>query len=167
MTVITIASIQTDADAAAFARLNEEWITAHFTLEDKDRETLADPFGRYVAPGGDVLLARDGDQPLGCVALEPAGDGVFELSKMAVTPAARGHGLGRRLLDAAIARARELEATALFLGTNRRLEPAIHLYESAGFRHVGRDAIGPMPYDRANVFMRLEPLPEAADAAAS
>jgi putative acetyltransferase len=157
VTVITIDSIATPEDAAAFARLNEEWITAHFTLEAKDRETLADPFGRYVEPGGDVLMARHGDEVLGCVALEPDGDGrVFELSKMAVAPAAQGHGLGRRLLEAAIARARELGATALFLGSNRRLAPAVHLYESVGFHHVARKDIGPMPYDRANVFMRLD-----------
>ena len=84
---LTIGSIRTAEDAAAFARLNEEWISDLFTLEDKDRETLADPFGRYVEPGGDVLIARDGeDRVVGCVALEPAGDGVFELSKMTVDP---------------------------------------------------------------------------------
>lgn len=156
MTVITIDSIATPEDATAFARLNEEWITTHFTLEAKDRETLADPFGRYVAPGGDVLLARHGDEVLGCVALEPGDARVFELSKMAVSPAAQGQGLGRRLLEAAIARARELGATALFLGSNRRLGPAVHLYEAVGFAHVPREDIGPMPYDRADVFMRLE-----------
>lgn len=156
MTVIAIESIATPEDAAAFARLNEEWITTYFTLEAKDRDTLADPFGRYVATGGDVLLARHGDEVLGCVALEPEADGAFELSKMAVSPAAQGQGLGRRLLEAAIARARELGATALFLGSNRRLGPAVHLYESVGFAHVPREDIGPMPYDRANVFMRLE-----------
>jgi putative acetyltransferase len=161
VTVIAIDSIATPEDAAAFARLNEEWITAHFALEAKDRELLADPFGRYVAPGGDVLIARHDDEVLGCVALEPDADGtVFELSKMAVSPAAQGHGLGRRLLEAAIARARALGATALFLGSNDRLAPAVHLYESVGFRHVAREDIGPMPYDRANVFMRLELEPE-------
>jgi len=154
--VITIDSIATDADARAFARLNEAWISAHFTLEAKDRETLADPFGVYVEPGGDVLVARDDDGAvLGCVALEPTADGVFELSKMAVDPAAQGQGLGRRLLEAAIDRARALGATSLFLGSNTKLGPAVHLYEALGFTHVPREDIGPMPYDRANVFMSL------------
>jgi N-acetylglutamate synthase-like GNAT family acetyltransferase len=160
VTVIAIDSIATPEDAAAFARLNEEWITTYFAMEAKDRETLADPFGRYVAPGGDVLIARHGDEVLGCVALEPVADGTtFELSKMAVSPAAQGQGLGRRLLEAAIARAEALGATALFLGSNDRLAPAVHLYESVGFQHVPREDIGPMPYDRANVFMRLELAP--------
>lgn len=154
--MVTVSSIRTAEDAAAFRRLNEEWIVSLFTLEPKDRETLADPFGHYVAPGGDVLLARDATSGvIGCVALEPSGDGVFELSKMAVDPAARGRGTGRRLLAAAIERARGLGASSLFLGSNRRLTAAVALYESAGFRHVSRESIGALPYSRADVFMEF------------
>jgi predicted N-acetyltransferase YhbS len=153
---ITITSMRTAEDAAAFARLNEERIRADFDFEPKDRETLADPFGHYVEPGGDVLLARDGDdRVIGCVALEPTADGVFELSKMAVAPDERGRGTGRRLMEAAIERARALGASSLFLGSNRRLAAAVGLYESAGFRHVARERIGPLPYSRADVFMEL------------
>jgi putative acetyltransferase len=148
--------MRTPDDAVAFGRLNEEWIRSLFTLEAKDRETLADPFGHFVTPGGDVLLARDcDDRVVGCVALERAGDGVFELSKMAVSPADRGRGTGRLLMDAAIDRARALGASSIFLGSNRRLAPAVGLYESVGFQHVARDRIGPLPYTRADVFMEL------------
>jgi putative acetyltransferase len=165
--VITVSSMRTAEEAAAFARLNEEWISGFFAMEAKDRETLADPFGRFVEPGGDVLIARDGeDQVVGCVALEPTGDGVFELSKMAVAPAARGRGIGRRLMDAAIERARALGACSLFLGSNRRLVPAVALYESAGFRHVPRERIGDMPYTRADVFMELELSPATGSCSA-
>jgi putative acetyltransferase len=154
--VVTITSMRTREDAAAFARLNEDWIRSVFTLEPKDRETLADPFGHYVEPGGDVLLARDeADRVIGAVALEPTGDGVFELSKMVVAPEERGRGTGRRLLDAAIARARALGASSLFLGSNHRLTAAVGLYESTGFRHVARERLGPLPYARADVFMEL------------
>jgi N-acetylglutamate synthase-like GNAT family acetyltransferase len=154
--VVTIAPMRTPEDAAAFGRLNEEWIRTLFALEEKDRESLADPFGHYVEPGGDVLIARDeDDEVIGCVALEPVGDGVFELSKMAVAPAARRRGTGRRLLAAAVERARALGAASLFLGSNRRLAAAVRLYEAAGFRHVPRECIGPLPYTRADVFMEL------------
>lgn len=154
--MVTIASMRTREDAAAFARLNEEWISSLFTVEDKDRETLADPFAHFVEPGGDVLLARDGaSEVIGCVALEPTGGGVFELSKMAVSPSQRGRGVGRRLVNAAIDRARALGASSLFLGSNRRLAAAIGLYESVGFRHVARERVGPLPYVRADVFMEL------------
>ncbi len=154
--MVTVTSLRTREEADAFSRLNHEWIVSLFALEEKDRETLADPFGHYVSPGGDVLLARDAAQRIiGCVALEPTGDGVFELSKMVVAPTARGRGAGRRLLAAAIERARALGASSLFLGSNRRLTAAVSLYESAGFRHVPRESIGALPYSRADVFMEL------------
>jgi hypothetical protein len=43
----------------------------------------------------------------------------------------------------------------LFLGSNAKLENAVHLYESIGFRHVPPERIPPMPYTRANVFMEM------------
>jgi len=145
----------TPEDAAAFGRLNEEWIGAYFTLEPKDRETLADPFHHFVETGGDVLVARDDDRVIGCVALEPAGDGVFELSKMAVSSGEQGRGTGRQLVLAAVERARTLGGSSVFLASNRRLAPAVALYESVGFRHVPRERLGPVPYARADVFMEL------------
>ena len=36
-----------------------------------------------------------------------------------------------------------------------RLENAVHLYESIGFRHVPPESLPAMPYTRANVFMEL------------
>jgi putative acetyltransferase len=82
-------------------------------------------------------------------------EGVFELSKMAVAPDLRGLGIGRRLLQHAIVEAPRMGAVSLFLGSNSRLENAVHLYESVGFRHVPADQLPEMPYVRANVFMTL------------
>lgn len=81
---------------------------------------------------------------------------MFELSKMSVSPELRGRGYGRRILHAAINRARELGAASLFLGSSTKLPNAVHLYESVGFKHVAIEQIGPMPYVRADVFMELE-----------
>jgi N-acetylglutamate synthase-like GNAT family acetyltransferase len=152
---IVVRPLRTAADADAFRRLNEEWIAAHFELEDQDRRQLADPVATYVAPGGEILMAELDGEVGGCVAIVPDGTGAFELSKMAVAPALRGHGAGRALLGAAIARARELGATSLFLGSSTKLQPAVHLYEALGFAHVPPDSLH-MPYARASVFMRLE-----------
>ncbi|HEX6389902.1 MAG TPA: GNAT family N-acetyltransferase [Solirubrobacteraceae bacterium] len=50
---------------------------------------------------------------------------------------ARGTGLGRALMDAAIARARERGARRMELDTNDGNAPAIALYESLGFVNKG------------------------------
>jgi GNAT superfamily N-acetyltransferase len=161
---IEVRPLRSPEDAAAFRRLNEEWIAAHFELEDEDRRQLADPVAAYIAPGGEILLAELDGVVGGCVAIVPDGSGAYELSKMAVAPELRGHGAGRRLLNAAIDRARELGATSLFLGSSTQLAPAVHLYEAVGFRHVPPESLH-MPYARASVFMRMELQPADTPAA--
>ncbi|MGW0882350.1 GNAT family N-acetyltransferase [Streptomyces sp. NPDC002671] len=154
-----VSSIASRSDADAFRALNEEWISRLFTLEEEDRAVLGDPFGHIVDPGGDVLLAREPDSGtvVGCVALLARPDGVFELAKMAVAPAAQGHGIGRLLVTAAIDRARTLGGNRLFLGTNSKLAPAIHLYEDAGFVRITRDRLPVADYyARADILMELD-----------
>lgn len=153
-----ISSIASQHDADAFRELNEEWISRLFTLVEEDRAVLADPFGRIVAPGGDVLLAREvvGGAVVGCVALLAHPDAVYEVAKMAVTPTAQGRGLGRQLIAAAIDRSHTFGATRLFLGTNSKLGPAIHLYEQAGFVRITRDQLPVTDYyARADILMEL------------
>lgn len=152
---IEIRSLSPGDDMTAFRTLNEEWITRYFTLEAKDRETLNDPANSILLKGGHIFMAYAGDEAVGCVALIPMGNRVYELSKMAVSPGLRGRGLGRRLLHHVIAQARIIGARSLFLGSNSKLADAVHLYESIGFRHVNPEALPPMPYSRANVFMEM------------
>ena len=152
---IEIRSLLPGDAATAFRTLNEEWINRHFTLEAKDRETLGDPENSILLKGGYVFMVYAGDEPVGCVALIPMSDGVYELSKMAVSPRLRGQGIGRCLLQHAIDQARLLGARSLFLGSSTKLPSAIHLYESIGFRHVPPEILPPMPYARADVFMEM------------
>jgi predicted N-acetyltransferase YhbS len=153
--VIEIRSLARDDDATAFRTLNEEWITRHFSLEPKDREILNDPVNSILRKGGHIFMAHAGAEAVGCVALIPMRAGVYELSKMAVSPQLRGRGIGRRLLQHAIAQAKCLGAKSLFLGSNTRLTDAVHLYETVGFRHVQPESLPPMPYSRADVFMEM------------
>jgi len=152
---LSITPMASADDARAFRDLNEEWITALFTLEDADRALLENPTGAIVDRGGQVLIARDGADRVGCVAVVPTGNGVFELSKMAVRPNQRNRGTGRQLILAAIDLAARLGATSLFLGSSTKLPSAVHLYESVGFSHVPAERVGPVPYARADVFMEL------------
>lgn len=152
---IEIRALQPGDDATAFRTLNEEWIARYFTLEARDIETLGDPETTILRKGGSIFMVYADSLPVGCAALIPLGQGIYELSKMAVSSQLRGRGLGRLLLLHAIAQARLLGATSLFLGSNTRLADAVHLYESVGFRHVLPASLPPSPYTRANVFMQL------------
>ena len=145
-------------DAQAFQDLNLEWLRAFFRVEAKDEATLSDPEGTILAPGGQILLADLDGQTVGCVALVPMPNSpvtCYEVAKMAVSPECRGHGVGRRLLEAAIAWAQAQGARRLYLESNARLAPALHLYESAGFRHLPPEARPASPYARADMFMEM------------
>src|SRR5215831_18466401 len=148
---ITIREFQ-PGDENAFRRLNEEWIVRYFgSLEAKDEEVLDNPL-EILRAGGRIFFAVSGSETIGCCALVTMGAGELEVAKMAVTESWQRAGVGRRLLEAVIAAGRETGAHRLFLETNHVLAPAIHLYESLGFRHI---PLVPSPYRRADVSMEL------------
>ena len=103
-------------DGAIFRQLNEEWIREYFVMERKDEEALADTEASIIARGGRIFIAMRGGEAVGCCALLAMGSGEFELAKMAVTRASQGAGIGRKLLEAAIAAARAGGARRLYLG---------------------------------------------------
>jgi N-acetylglutamate synthase-like GNAT family acetyltransferase len=151
---LVIRELQLGEDGSAFRALNEEWITAYFRLEDQDIKALANPENILLA-GGRIYFADVDGVTVGCVALVFLSEGSYELSKMAVSPASRGAGIGRKLLTHVIDEARRLGATKLSLGSSSKLRNAVHLYESLGFEHVPRERVPWETYERADVFMEM------------
>ena len=143
----------TSADQPAFQSLNEDWIRALFALEPHDIEQLSDPETHILSGGGAILLAEQDGIVVGTCALVAMEEGTFEVAKMAVNPALRGAGIGRKLLQAAVEAARARQARRLYIETNNTLSNAVHLYESCGFIHIPVERRQPSPYARGNVFM--------------
>lgn len=63
-----------------------------------------------------------------------------ELVKMYLSPAARGMGLGRKMIDYCLQKARENGFTQVYLETMPELKKAVSVYEKFGFRYLD----GPM-----------------------
>ena len=105
-------------------------------------------------PGVAFLVARDDGRALGTAAVVDGGDGSAELKRVFVTDAARGLGVGRALLAAAEATAREAGASLMRLETGLPQTAAIALYERAGYRHVPR--FGPYAADPTSVCMERD-----------
>lgn len=84
-----------------------------------------------VTPGTFAYAHDDG------FVLARAVGGDAEILTLAVAPAARGQGLGRGLLQAAIARARELGAETMFLEVGADNPAALALYAGLGFAKCG------------------------------
>jgi ribosomal protein S18 acetylase RimI-like enzyme len=150
-----------DELAPAFESLNREWLEAHDLLEPLDLEYLTRPRQRIIEAGGQIYfaVAGGGSDPaawavLGTCAAIPHGLDALELAKLAVAPAARGRGIGTRLVRAVLEHARRAGAAKVVLVSSTKLGDALRLYEALGFEHR------PLPadpgYATADVYMELE-----------
>lgn len=137
--------------ADAFYTLNIEWLETFFYVEDYDREVLSKPQKHIITPGGHIFFALEGNTVVGTVALLKRGEHSFELTKMAVLPAARGKRIGQLLMQYCIDFAKEHDFKKLFLYSHRKLANAIHIYKKYGFVEIPLEQ--PNPYERSNIKM--------------
>lgn len=94
------------------------------------------PTAGFVEHIADALVARKGGRIVGVVALEVYVGGAL-LRSLAVAPMERRTGLGRRLTEHAIARARERRVPALYLLTTT----AERFFSRFGFRVIDRSEV--------------------------
>jgi ribosomal-protein-alanine N-acetyltransferase len=129
-----------------------------------DYERLLPEWAR--TPGIELMVAEDETERVGVALLgffeePPRRAAVADLLALAVVPAHRGQGVGRRLLEAAIKRARELARVdvvcALRLTVAEDNAVARRLFESAGLAYVPEHD---GQYPRGQRALRMElPLP--------
>ena len=116
---------------------------AYFTELNRRFDTGFDPAKSIPAdehemrpPAGLFLVATLLEEPIGSGALKFHGKEPAELKRMWVAEAARGLGVGRRILNELEDHAARHGARTIHLETNKSLVEAISLYRSAGYVEV-------------------------------
>ena len=113
-----------------------------FALADDSPAQIAAYISR-----GEVLVARDGELVIGHLQILETGDaGVFELKSMAVTEKRQREGIGRKLVEAAIAYCRARNGHRLIVSTAAADIGNLRFYQRQGFRmyRIVRDAFAPL-----------------------
>lgn len=137
-----------------FKNLNMAWLKKYFWVEPHDKEVLGNPENYIIKPGGKIFFVRDNEKIVGTVALMKMEEGVFELTKMAVTPKYQGRKIGQKLMEHTIDYAKNQGWKSLIIYSDRKLENAIFIYQKYGFREIpfGENS----PYTRGDIKMTLE-----------
>ncbi|WP_246162112.1 GNAT family N-acetyltransferase [Roseovarius faecimaris] len=100
-------------------------------------ETTFEHIEDYLPPSGGLHVVLDEHDALhGCVFLKMIRPDACEIKRLFVQPSARGLGLGRRLMEAALAHAQRLGAVRVLLDTGIYDTAAQALYRKLGFREI-------------------------------
>lgn len=154
---LTIRAI-TESDNAALAKL------IRATLEEfnvpKIGTVYSDPttdnlFALFQEKGSAYFLAeQDGELLGGCGVYPTEGlpEGCAELVKLYLTPASRGKGIAKELLEITYQTSRDLGYTHLYLESFPQLEKAVSLYIKSGFRHLDK-AMGNSGHHACTIWM--------------
>lgn len=136
------------APIAAMIRELDRYMIALYPAESNhlaDLDALTRPNVRFFAAAAD-------HEYLGCGAIMIHGVDYAEIKRVFVSPAARGLGLGKRILETLEAAARREGLRSLRLETGISQPEALRLFAASGFSRCG--AFGDYPHDDPySVFM--------------
>lgn len=121
-----------------------EYLEVDLCFQDFEKELKTLP-KIYAPPKGCIILAKQNDVIVGCIALKPIGEGTCEMKRLYVQPAARGMSLGKMLVEELIKFARQAGYTTMKLDTLPKLKEAIHLYRAFGFAETTAYVYNPLP----------------------
>ncbi len=121
-------------DLGTIVHLHGVLYAREYGLDTTFEPYVAKPLADFVLSGeGRLWIAEQADRVIGSIAVVDAGDGKGQLRWFLLAPEARGAGLGRRMLEGAIAYCRARGMDRIFLWSFAQLDAAIGLYERAGF----------------------------------
>ena len=123
----------------SFIKFNTDWIVDNFGyLEKEDIETF-EKIDEELANGGMIYFAVENDIPLATCMAKPMDSNTWEICKLGSDKNRTHKGCGSAVFEAAMQWAIHHGAKRLFILSNSKLKPAIHIYKKFGFREIKLD----------------------------
>ncbi|MDI6799077.1 MAG: GNAT family N-acetyltransferase [Actinomycetota bacterium] len=152
---LKLAKSESDFEAARRLFLEyADYIGMDLSFQNFDDE-LRVIAGHYSKHLGGIILLIDAakDDAVGCVALRRFEGGVAELKRMYIKESYRGRGPGDRLMERAIALAREFGYQKIRLDSIEEMTEALSLYKKFGFKEMEAYRYNPLA---GAVFLELD-----------
>lgn len=120
-----------------FIQFNTDWIVDNFgSLEQEDIDTF-EHIEESLRNGAMIYFALEGETVLATCMAKPLDDnGTWELCKLGSNKQLPHRGAGSAVFEAAMNWAIHHGAKKLFILSNSKLKPALHIYEKYGFHEV-------------------------------
>ncbi len=123
----------------SFIQFNTDWIVDNFGhLEAEDLETF-EKIDEEIEEGGMIFFAVEGDIVLATCMAKPMDETTWEICKLGSNKHVPHKGCGSAVFGRAVQWAIDHEAKRLFILSNSKLKPAIHIYEKFGFKEIKLD----------------------------
>jgi N-acetylglutamate synthase-like GNAT family acetyltransferase len=135
-----------------FRELNVEWLEKYFAVLQSDEFILTNPAESIIEKGGYIHFAKMDNEIVGTFALLKIDESTYELAKMAVTEKYQNLGIGKRLLEYAIKKAKDMGIDRLILYSNTDLKIALNMYSKFGFQVIPKTDFH---NERANIKMEM------------
>jgi N-acetylglutamate synthase-like GNAT family acetyltransferase len=136
---ITLRTDLKPGDIGSIVRFHGLTYAREYGFDDTFEAYVAGPLAQFAKAASRrerIWIAEQGDRLVGCVAIVARSAQVAQLRWFLVDPACRGAGLGKRLLNGAVAFCAASGYRSIILWTVSALVAAAHLYHAAGFRKV-------------------------------
>ncbi len=121
-----------------------QWLGIDLGFQYFDKE-LQNVKIMYNATDGGIILCKDGQSFIACVALRKINENIAELKRMYVQPTHQHKGIGKMLLQKSIALAKKCGYKYIRLDTLNNMLPAIALYKKYGFVEIPAYYNNPIP----------------------
>jgi len=161
--LIQVTSVEHNAPIRQLFLEYIKWLHENINREYElpfDVNELLDDFMKgvdiFYPPYGSLYLANFGDEFVGIGCLKQLSEDIGEIKRMFVKEEYHGKGIGKAILDQLVANARSKGFSKIRLDSPKVSTNAHGLYQSRGFRHIGKYEGSEGAEAQADLFVYME-----------